>query len=219
MVPQQYMPNRSLGKWVSKQREAYRLFVEWKPSSLTKEKVKLLEDIGFSFKVGRGKATRTWGTYFEDLKAFKKKYGHTNIPLCYVPDPFLGKWAYQQRFNMESRLAGRPTNMTIKKRLEILKEEGFAFYVREPERYRKRRSDFGSVRITKKIHTDASGESCSVPAIESEENQEPEENDDSASTELQEKEQNLDPVPIDEHNPDEIRDMECLENVCEAFEL
>jgi len=121
-VPQQYPPNKPLGKWVSKQREAYRAFAQWKPTSLSKEKIKLLETLGFQFKVGRGKATRTWDSYMEDLISFKEKYGHTNIPLCYTADPSLGKWAYQQRFNMKKRLSGKATNGMIKKTLRKAEE-------------------------------------------------------------------------------------------------
>jgi hypothetical protein len=213
-VPQQYPPNKPLGKWVSKQREAYRAFAQWKPTSLSKEKIKLLETLGFQFKVGRGKATRTWDSYMEDLISFKEKYGHTNIPLCYTADPSLGKWAYQQRFNMKKRLSGKATNGMIKKRLEKLKSIGFSFHVKEPDTGRKRRSDFGTNRQSTKKQKNSGSESENGY-----EDNQGGENDGKEIIRLQEKEQNLDPVPIEEHNPDEIRDMDCLENVCDAFAL
>ena len=145
-VPQKYAPSKALGKWVSKQREGYRAFSQRKPSILTNKKVEQLREIGFRFVVGRGRATRAWDSFFEDLVAFKEKVGHTHIPLSFTSDPMFGKWAYQQRLAMEKRLDGGATNAITKKRLIKLQSIGFAFHVKDKDKGRKRRSDFGSTR-------------------------------------------------------------------------
>ncbi len=74
-VPQAYKTNPALGKWVSKQRDAYRDFHSGKQSSMTQEKINLLESIGFRFFIGKGKAIRHWDQFFTDLVAFKEKFG------------------------------------------------------------------------------------------------------------------------------------------------
>lgn len=145
-VPQKFEPNRALGKWVSKQREAYRSYCMWRPSSLTKERLDLLVDVEFRFNVGRGRATRTWDSFFNDLVAFTKKFGHSNVPVSYADDPSFGKWVYQQRLHLHKRLAGKATNGITKKRLDKLQTIDFAFHVKEIDQVRKRRSDFGVAR-------------------------------------------------------------------------
>lgn len=76
MLSQQaYKKNPSLGKWVSKQRDAYRDLQRGKPSNLSQEKIEKLENLGFRFKIGKGKAVRQWDSYFADLVSFKEKFG------------------------------------------------------------------------------------------------------------------------------------------------
>jgi hypothetical protein len=142
-VPQKFAPNKTLGKWVSKQREAHRAYSTWQPSSLTKERLDLLLSVGFRFNIGRGKATRTWESFFNDLVSFEETFGHTNVPVSYPEDPSFGKWVYQQRLNLHRRLAGRSTNGITKMRLDKLEGVGFTFHVKEIDQVRKRRSDFG----------------------------------------------------------------------------
>ena len=47
MVPQRYQANPKLGTWVHTQRRQYKLLAEGKKSSMTKDKAKALESIGF----------------------------------------------------------------------------------------------------------------------------------------------------------------------------
>ena len=47
MVPQRYQANPQLGTWVYTQRRQYKLLMEGKKSSMTKEKAKALESLGF----------------------------------------------------------------------------------------------------------------------------------------------------------------------------
>jgi len=47
MVPQRYQANPQLGTWVHTQRRQYKLLMEGKKSSMTKEKAKALESLGF----------------------------------------------------------------------------------------------------------------------------------------------------------------------------
>ena len=61
-VPQNYAPNKALGKWVAKQREQYRIREkEGKKSSLTDERMKKLEDIGFTWAIHQSKRDKSAG--------------------------------------------------------------------------------------------------------------------------------------------------------------
>jgi hypothetical protein len=53
-VSQQYETNKSLGHWVNKQRKAYN------NGTLTKERVKLLEGLGFEWQVVTKSMTDGW---------------------------------------------------------------------------------------------------------------------------------------------------------------
>lgn len=55
-MPQHYPPNRSLGKWVAKQREQYRFHREGKHSFLTEERIDLLKAAGFVWQI-KGRTT------------------------------------------------------------------------------------------------------------------------------------------------------------------
>jgi hypothetical protein len=46
-VPTKYAANRALGRWVSTQRLQYRLYMQGQQSSMTRERVGLLEELGF----------------------------------------------------------------------------------------------------------------------------------------------------------------------------
>ena len=56
VVPQHYAANPKLGYWVSTQRKNYRWLQEGKPSSMTEDRIRELESIGFD-----------WGTSKTDL--------------------------------------------------------------------------------------------------------------------------------------------------------
>merc|ERR1712032_1282204 len=59
IVPQHYTRNRSLGKWVAKQREQYRFHQEGRHSFLTDERIDLLKSVGFVWQIkGRGASAK-----------------------------------------------------------------------------------------------------------------------------------------------------------------
>ncbi len=106
---------------------------------LTKERVSLLKALGFRFFVGKGKSAPSWDAFFDELILFMDKYEHSHIPLCYIPDPKLGKWAYQQRLNYHRHNCGRVSNDTTKHRLAKLESIGFAFHVKAKKYVKKKR--------------------------------------------------------------------------------
>ncbi len=71
-----YKANPALGKWVSKQRDAFREFQNGNQNpKINQEKIEKLKSIGFKFVIGKGKAIRQWDQFFASLVAFKEKFG------------------------------------------------------------------------------------------------------------------------------------------------
>jgi len=55
-VPQMYSKNKALGKWVSKQREQYRFYLQDKPSFMSAERIDALNQLGFAWSI-KGRKT------------------------------------------------------------------------------------------------------------------------------------------------------------------
>ena len=92
------MPIRGtvLGRWVNEQRKQYKSFVRGEKvrGSLTEDKVDLLNAVGFSWKATpTSLAKQRWMERYNDLEAFEKKNGHTNVPRSHP----LRYWVYVQR--------------------------------------------------------------------------------------------------------------------------
>ena len=71
----------------------------YKSKILPDEKIKALEDLGFDFTIKRekkdmtGKVKKTiWESRFEELEAYKDKFGDLNVPDEYEPNPALAGW-------------------------------------------------------------------------------------------------------------------------------
>lgn len=101
-VPDNYPPDKSLGKWVGHQRRAYRVEMDFRESRtsahthnehldseavsgtthLTAERMQQLAEIGFEWKrsdMHTGRPSQ-WNKRFEQLKVFKANHGHTHVP-------------------------------------------------------------------------------------------------------------------------------------------
>merc|ERR1740139_1756110 len=80
-VPYNYSDNHELGRWVMKLR-AKRL-------KLSKERASKLDSIGFTW--GTMQDTR-WEIMFEELRKFRDREGHCNVPRNYSDNQELGNW-------------------------------------------------------------------------------------------------------------------------------
>jgi helicase associated protein len=78
-----------LGEWVGKQRADKKKKLE----RLSEEKIKKLNKIGFYW----GKYNTSWSKRFEELKAFKARFGHCRVPQRWKENPSLGTWVAHQR--------------------------------------------------------------------------------------------------------------------------
>mmetsp|Transcript_24409 Transcript_24409/g.37594 ORF Transcript_24409/g.37594 Transcript_24409/m.37594 type:complete len:438 (+) Transcript_24409:132-1445(+) len=91
-VPYRYEKDPELGTWVTTQRR--------KKSSLSLDRVSLLDSIGFEWKKTsvRGLVRREhWEDMFARLEAYKEEYGDCLVPKGYQKDRHLVKWVTNQR--------------------------------------------------------------------------------------------------------------------------
>ena len=86
-VPQAYLANPSLGRWVSKHRTAR------KKNKLTQEQVRRLEALGFEW----DPRVAQWEEMFTALSAFKERHRHCNVPRGHPGNPSLNSWVGTQR--------------------------------------------------------------------------------------------------------------------------
>lgn len=86
-VPTNGAGNRRLGRWVATQR--YRR----KIGRLTEQQVRALDRLGFVWAPG----DVAWERMFRELTAFKRKFGHANVPSHWPANENLASWVANQR--------------------------------------------------------------------------------------------------------------------------
>ena len=99
------------------QRQQYILFVRGKHSQLTRQRVDMLEKIGFVWNA----RTNAWDTHYENLKVFKKTHGHIFVP---VANKVLSQWIKRQRKQYKKHKKGLESSLTVE-RVERLNKLGF----------------------------------------------------------------------------------------------
>lgn len=115
LVPQHYRGssgNSTLGHWVDKQRQYYRLLQIQKNSTDTDNSTKIsfsplllsriqkLDAIGFQWSAKHkmnAPRDRLWYERRNDLMEYKQKHGNCLVPLRYKSNPKLGRWVSTQR--------------------------------------------------------------------------------------------------------------------------
>ena len=141
LVPLNYQANPSLAHWVKRQRYQYRMkHRDHKHSTLTKEREAMLQELGFVW----DSHAAGWEERLGELKDFKLRYGHCNVPKKYPENQQLSVWVKCQR-RQYKLLKTTPTpssSTTIKsnmtnERIAKLLQLGFVF---DPRSKKKRLS-------------------------------------------------------------------------------
>ena len=105
-VPQRFACNKSLGKWVHKQRQLQKK----KGGTLSEERRKILDRIGF-WDEPPNKLELMWQKRFAELVAFKMISGNCNVPQRYSANAALGLWVHRQRSEFKRKLEGKKSSM------------------------------------------------------------------------------------------------------------
>lgn len=88
-VPHQWKRDGSLASWVNAQRQS------WKAETLSQERFKALDEIGFTWK---SRERGTWDDRFEELAKFKSEHGHLNVPFPCPEMPKIRQFINTSRF-------------------------------------------------------------------------------------------------------------------------
>lgn len=122
-VPSHWPQNAPLAQWVKRQRSQYKLKTEDKRSNMTDSRQKALEDLGFVW----DSHAAFWEERLNELRAFRERHGHCNVPTKYLENQQLAIWAKCQRRQFKLYSQGhRHSNMTME-RIGKLSELGFVF--------------------------------------------------------------------------------------------
>lgn len=126
-VPKVYNQNKPLGRWVSRIRGEYKQFKLGKKTTLTKEMVDQLNDIGFEWEsTSKYSANFTWETRFKELCEYKAENNNTMVPKKYSKNQALGTWVRNQRCQYMAKVRGKSSPITDE-RIRKLESIGFVW--------------------------------------------------------------------------------------------
>ncbi len=131
-VPLKYVDYPSLGNFVNRQRTEYRKLMQGKSSSMTQNKMRDLEAVGFIWSIRDGGHT-SWESRLVELIQYQRMMGNSNVPKCYPPNPSLGYWVNEQRFQYRRLINGKSSYMNQSK-IDSLNAIGFVWSLRESKR-------------------------------------------------------------------------------------
>lgn len=123
-VPHTYPRNPQLARWVKRQRRQYKLRRDSRPSTMTLERLQLLDNVGFVW----DSHDVNWREKLTALDAFRRENGHCNVPSNYV-DKKLATWVKCQRRQYKLYVDRKPSAMTEERIMELGKR-GFEWEIR-----------------------------------------------------------------------------------------
>ncbi|MEO5571635.1 MAG: Helicase associated domain protein [Bacteroidia bacterium] len=112
-IPARYTKDKPLATWVVTQR------VRYNQQKLTKEQIDLLEEIDFNW----DPKTSFVPKFLIELKEYKEKYNHVNVPTQSKEHPRLGRWVNKARILFNHGVHDKQGNVYLKGRGELLKNE------------------------------------------------------------------------------------------------
>ena len=116
----------ALARWVKRQRYQYKLKIEGKQSTMTDERVVVLEAHGFIWDYHGA----VWQERRNELAEYKGMFGNCNVPSNYVSNPQLATWIKFQRTQYKLYFEGKATTRTTLERIADLKSLGFKWELR-----------------------------------------------------------------------------------------
>ncbi|KAL7536036.1 hypothetical protein ACHAXR_006878 [Thalassiosira sp. AJA248-18] len=131
-VPLKYPDYPGLGNFVNRQRTEYRKLLQGKASSMTASKIQQLDRVGFIWSIREG-GHASWESRLSELVEYQRTFGNTNVPKNYPPNPSLGYWVNEQRFQYRRLIKGKTSYMNQNK-ISHLNGIGFKWTLRESKR-------------------------------------------------------------------------------------
>jgi len=90
-VPQGWQPNPALGNWVARQRRRRQR------GTLAPDQRRLLDELGFDWVGNPMPSRKSWEERFRELRNFKQRFGHCQVPAVWSENMPLGAWVRHQR--------------------------------------------------------------------------------------------------------------------------
>ena len=123
-VPHTFPRNPQLARWVKRQRRQYKLRRDNRPSTMTLERLELLDSVGFVW----DSHDVNWREKLTALDSFRREQGHCNVPSNYT-DKKLATWVKCQRRQYKLYVDQKPSAMTDQ-RISELEKRGFEWEIR-----------------------------------------------------------------------------------------
>ena len=132
----------------------------YKDFKLTPVKIAKLDDLGFQWKFDK-----TFEEHLNDLKEYKARYGHCNVPSKYKDVPTLGKWVGAMRANYQLIQQGKkPRRKLTQEMINTLESVGFSWKVSKCRTFQEHLSDlkefkkkYGHCNVTSKYNPALAG--------------------------------------------------------------
>lgn len=115
LVPHRHPQNPSLAGWVKRQRYQYGLFQQGKKSTITRERIRILNNYGFVWDSHEA----VWQERLRELQIYKERNGNCAVPCHYAANPKLGTWVKCQKRQHKLYMEGRPSNMNAERILAL----------------------------------------------------------------------------------------------------
>lgn len=134
LVPHTFPEHPELARWVKRQRYQYGLLHQGKKSSISPDRIKILDDLGFVW----DSHEQNWRERLNELLEYKEKFGTCAVPSSFPSNPKLSKWVKCQRRQYKLYWEGKPSNMTTERIMELNKHEfQWNIRVRDPSKKKK----------------------------------------------------------------------------------
>ena len=130
-VPHNYTKNAALAQWVKRQRYQYMLKTSGKRSTLSDDRVRLLNKIGFIW----NSHDAVWEERWNELLQFKRVHGHCNVPSKYEENPSLAIWVKRQRRHFKFYCEKKGGTLITPERIAKLQKLGFSWDRRKDKGY------------------------------------------------------------------------------------
>mmetsp|Transcript_8921 Transcript_8921/g.13156 ORF Transcript_8921/g.13156 Transcript_8921/m.13156 type:complete len:346 (+) Transcript_8921:171-1208(+) len=123
-VPAIYPENSALGIWVKNQRMDYKRFRQGQKHHITKDRIQMLNDIGFVWNLDT-----PWEKRLEELIAYKKEYGDCNVPQTFKGNRSLAIWVKNMRAEYR-KYESSDDSLLSEERIKELESLGFKWSLR-----------------------------------------------------------------------------------------
>jgi len=127
LVPGTQLPNPLLARWVRRQRKQYKNLERGLQSTMTPERIDILNKEGFVWE----SHARKWMEHFQQLLKYKEENGNCLVPNTYPTSPLLARWVKRQRRNYKLHQQQKPESTMTPERIELLNKEGFVWSTHE----------------------------------------------------------------------------------------